>query len=72
MIPRALAALAALLSVLTKAHLSLTILHLTVTVSIPWALSAIFVTVLAVMLWIIWRNVRGFKSSPRPRPRFST
>lgn len=72
MIPRLLAALAALLSVLTHAHLTLTVIGLTVTVAIPWAITAAFLLVLAGMVWIIWRNVHGFRSSPYPRTRFAT
>ena len=72
MIPRALVVLAAVLSVLTHAHLTLTVIGLTVTVAIPWALTAGAVIVLAGMVWIIWRNVHGFRSSPYPRQRFAT
>jgi ABC-type nickel/cobalt efflux system permease component RcnA len=72
MIPRLLAALAALLSVLTRAHLTLTVIGITFTVSVPWVLSAAFLLVLAGMAWIIWRNVRGFRSSPYVRNRFAT
>ena len=72
MIPRLLAALAAVLSVLTHAHLTLTVIGLTITVAIPWALTAAFLLVLAGMAWIIWRNVHGFRSSPYPRNRYAT
>jgi hypothetical protein len=72
MIPRALAALAALLSVLTRAHLTLTVLGFTVTLSVPWVLSAAALLVLAGMVWIIYRNVCGFRSSPFPRARTAT
>ena len=72
MIPRLLAALAAVLSVLTHAHLTLTVIGLTITVAIPWALTAAFLLVLAGMVWIIWRNVHGFRSSPYPRNRYAT
>ena len=72
MIPRLLAALGAVLSVLTHMHLSLTLLGLTVTVAVPWVLTAAFLLVLAGMVWIIWRNVHGCKSSPYPRNRFAT
>ena len=68
MIPRLLAALLTFLSVLTRAHLSFTLMRLTVTVSVPWAISAAFAAAVAVMVWIIWRNVAGFRSSPIPRP----
>ena len=72
MIPRLLAVLATILSMLTRAHLTFTLMHLTVTVAVPWAITAAFVTVLAVMAWIIWRNVHGFRSSPYARTRTAT
>jgi ABC-type nickel/cobalt efflux system permease component RcnA len=72
MIPRLLAALAALLSVLTHAHLTVTVIGLTLTVAVPWVLSVAFLLVLAGMVWIVWRNVRGFRSSPYPRARYGT
>jgi hypothetical protein len=72
MIPRILAVLAAVLSAMTHMHLSLTLLGLTLTVAIPWVLSAAFLLVLAGMVWIIYRNVHGFRSSPYARNRFAT
>jgi ABC-type nickel/cobalt efflux system permease component RcnA len=72
MIPRILAVLGVVLSAMTHMHLSLTLLGFTVTVAVPWVLSAAFLLVLAGMAWIIWRNVHGFRSSPYPRARWST
>ena len=72
MIPRLLVVLAAVLSAMTHMHLSLTLLGLTVTVAVPWVIFAVLATVPAVMVWIIWRNVAGFRSSPYPRTRFAT
>jgi hypothetical protein len=72
MIPRILAVLGVVLSAMTHMHLSLTLLGLTLTVAVPWVIVTALVAVPLIVLWIVWRNVRGFKSSPYPRPRFAT
>lgn len=72
MIPRILAVLATVLTALTHMHVSLSLLGLTVTVAVPWVITAAFVIVVAAMGWIIWRNVAGFRSSPYPRVRTAT
>jgi len=68
MSPRVLAALATVLSVIFKAHLTIAAAGLVVTVSLPWfILTAVFLAS-AFVLWFVVREVRGFRSSPFPRP----
>jgi len=65
--PRILAAIAAFLSVIFKAHLSIATAGLVVTVSVPWFLLLALAAVSALLAWRIIRSARRFKSSPYPR-----
>jgi uncharacterized membrane protein YjgN (DUF898 family) len=62
-----LAAIATVLSVLTKPTLHVNAAGLSVSVYVPWVLLALAVSFLAVLAWIIARHAR-FRSSPYPRP----
>lgn len=63
-----LAAAGAALTVLLHLHLTVAAAGATVTVSLPWVVIAALITAIAVLAWLIVRQVRGFKSSPWPRP----
>lgn len=65
--PRILAAIAAFLSVVFKAHLTVAAAGLVVTVSVPWFLLLAAAAVTAVLAWMVFRRARGFRSSPYPR-----
>jgi len=70
MIPRllaALAALAAFLSVITHLHLTVRSAGLTVTVYVPWVLLGGTALTLAVLTWLFVRHLRNFRSSPHLR-----
>jgi hypothetical protein len=72
--PRVLAAIATVLSVIFKAHLTIAAVGLVVTVSLPWLFLVAAALVSAVLFWLAFRSARGFRSSPYPRPvaRWST
>ena len=62
-------ALFVVLPVLLKMHLHLTVgaTGTTVSLSLPVLIVAAMVLAVAVLTWLIWRNLRGFRSSPHPR-----
>ena len=64
---RIIAAIAAFLSVIFKAHLSIATAGLVVTVSVPWFLLAALAAVSALLAWRVIHSIRRFKSSPYPR-----
>jgi hypothetical protein len=55
------------LPVLLRLHLSVTAAGTTVALSLPWVVPAALATVLAVLLIVVTRRLRGFRSSPHPR-----
>jgi hypothetical protein len=65
--PRILAAVATVLSVIFKTHLSIAAAGLVVTVSVPWFLLLALAAASAVLAWMVFRRARGFRSSPYPR-----
>ena len=69
--PRILAAIATVLSMVTKAHLTVTAIGLTVSLSIPWLLVAAMVVMAGVLALLIVRAARGFRSSPYLRPAYA-
>lgn len=62
-------ALVVILPVLLKMHLHLTIgaTGTTVSLSLPVLIIAAMILAAAVLMWLIWRNLRSFRSSPYPR-----
>jgi hypothetical protein len=60
-------AAAAVLAVLTKAHLAVTAAGLTVSISVPWLILAVLVAAIAVLAVVVARSLRTFRSSPYPR-----
>lgn len=65
--PRIIAAIAAVLSVVTRAHLTVNAAGLTISLSLPVALVAALITAIAVLALLIFRQLRGFRSSPYMR-----
>jgi hypothetical protein len=55
------------LPVLLRLHLSVTAAGTTVALSLPWVIPAALAVVLAVLLIVVARRLRGFRSSPFPR-----
>lgn len=67
MSPRIIAAIAAVLSVVTRAHLTVNAAGLTISLSLPVVIVAALATAVAVLAWLTWRQLRGFRSSPYMR-----
>jgi hypothetical protein len=67
MSPRIIAAIAAVLSVVTRAHLTVNAAGLMISLSLPAVIVAALVTAIAVLALLIVRQLRGFRSSPYPR-----
>jgi hypothetical protein len=65
--PRILAGIAAVMSVILKTHLSIAAAGLVISVSLPWAFLVAAAALSAVLLWLVLRSARGFRSSPYPR-----
>jgi hypothetical protein len=73
MIPRLLAALAAVLSALMRLHLAVTVSGgVTVHVFVPAVLLAVIGTACAIGVALTVRHLMTFRSSPYPRNRFAT
>ena len=56
-----------ILPVLLHLRLSVTAAGTTVAVSLPWVIPVLLIAVLAVLLVLLARQLRGFRSSPYPR-----
>ena len=68
--PKTLAALA-VIPVLLHLHLSVAVAGTAVTVFVPWTIVAVLAGTSAVLVALIVRNLRGFRSRPYPRTVFS-
>ena len=64
---RILAAIVAFLAVILKAHLTIAAAGLVISVSLPLAFIVVTAATSAVLLWLVLRSARGFRSSPYPR-----
>ena len=69
-----LAAIGTVLSVVLKTHLTIAAAGLVISVSLPLALLIAVFAASVIGLWFVFREVRGSRSSPYPRPvaRWST
>lgn len=52
------------LPVLLRLHLRVTAAGTTVAVSLPWVIPVLLAAAIVVLAVLIWRHLRGFRSSP--------
>jgi uncharacterized protein (DUF2062 family) len=65
---RVYALIATVLAVIFKTHLTIAAAGLVISVSLPLAFIVVSAAATAVVLWLVLRSNRGFRSSPYPRP----
>lgn len=69
MSPQIAAIIGTVLAVLFHPHLIITSAGCAVSLSVPVLIAAVLVLAAVVLLWMLWRSLRGFRSTPYPRSR---